>query len=68
MMPLQLQVEAMAADGRLWLLINGCRYYYELDAAHLIKFNRLMRWGRFGKALALVKGVKTYYEKLEVLK
>ena len=64
-MALKLKIEACAADGRLWLLINGVRYYYEIDAAYLAEVDRLVRLRQGGKALALVKRVKTFYERLE---
>ena len=62
-MGLSLKIEACAADGRLWLLINGVRYYYEIDAAYLAEVDRLVRLRKCGKALALVKKVKTFYRK-----
>ena len=53
-MKLRLKIEACAADGRLWLLINGVKYYYEIDAAYLAEVDRLVRLRQCGKALALV--------------
>ena len=60
---LKLQIESCAADGRLWLIINGTRYYYELDAAYLEQVDRLIRLQKCGKALALVKRVQTFYRR-----
>ncbi len=60
---LKLKIAAMARDGRLWLHINGVPYYYEIDAAYLVEVDRLVGVGAFGKALALVKRVATYYRK-----
>ena len=60
---LKLIIESSTADGRLSLLINGNRYHYQIDAAHLEEVDRLYRLRRLKDALDLVKRVQTFYRK-----